>query len=98
MTEDLSTPDSDTTLVTLSNALRHKLNTMAEKLFIVGNRCVHSSTGRELRPHQRLLLEAAWEVAQRYPQEFSMAVMRRTEPRAEFGIRADHLATGHRPR
>ncbi len=97
MTVDTKDAQDDTLMIRIHKGFRDKVAAMAERMFITGKRC-HRKDGREFRPHQSALIEAAWEVAQRYPQEFSMAVMRRTEPREHIGVRADHLASGHRPR
>lgn len=87
----------DVTLINITIALRDKLNAMADRLYIYGNRCARSAAGRETKPQQRALLEAAWEVAQRYPEELTMAIMRRTEPRTDSSA-STHVASGHRPR
>lgn len=89
--------NDDDVMIKIARPFRDRVAKMIEQVFVTGKRC-HMVDGREFRPHQQVMLEAAWEVAQRYPQEFSMAVMRRTEQRREIGVRADHLAGGHRPR
>lgn len=91
------TPHEDTTAIRITNVLREKINKMADKVFIYGNRC-HQRLRREVKPSQMALIEAAWEVAQRHPDEFTVAIMRRTEPRAGIGISSAHVAGGHRPR
>ncbi len=88
---------NDTIMIRILKAFRDKVSAMADQMFITGKRC-HKVDGREFKPHQAALLEAAWEVAQRHPDEFSMAVMRRTEERENIGISAARIAAGHRPR
>lgn len=79
-------------------ALRHAVAEMAYRVFWMGKRCELSPKHREVAPHLATLLEAAWEVAQRHPGELQMAIMKRTEARAESGQQAGKLAAGHRPR
>lgn len=96
MGDDTPTGDN-TTVVRITNVLRDKINAMADKVFIHGNRC-HQRLRREVKPSQMALMEAAWEVANRHPDELTVAIMRRTEPRTDFGNASVNIAAGHRPK
>ncbi len=94
----VDTNDEHYLTIRVTRSFRDKVAKMIDQVFITGKRCSHSEKGREVKPHQLALIEAAWEVAQRHPGEFTQAIMRRTHTRGGLGIRADHLAGGHRPR
>ena len=96
--EEPPDPYENTTLVRVANDLRDLVNTMADSIYTTGKRCHVSAKGREVKPHQGALLAAAWEVAQRHPDQFLQAVMRVTESRSDVGIQTHKLAEGHRPR
>lgn len=96
--DDVDPATEKTTAIKIPNSIRDRINDLCHNLWFVGKRCVVTNSGREVTPHQWIVIAAALEVAGRNPGQFQTALMRRTQLRGDSGHLSAVLAGGARPR